>query len=1200
MLDLFHLVIPSPESSVLYTGSYDFVLVGLSVVVAIFASYASLVVSQYVSTTTTARARRLWIAIGGLCLGAGIWTMHFVGMLAFNLPCSTGYDATLTVLSMVPGILASTLALNIISRRQISLSQLAMGGLLIGAGIGAMHYSGMAAMRLDGFIRYDLKLFVLSVLVAVALATLALWIKFRLQSWQARWQAWVPVVSAVVMGMAVSGMHYTAMAAAYFVRDGETSVVDSHLGPTFLASIVLVATGVIIVVTIVATYVSKPNLFSLGHAYKPVGVLIAGWAAIAWMSADHYYSRVTSDLYQQETKLAEQQAENVASNIDKSLQLLKGIPLVLSRADDIRRVSRRFGANSTPSTLAYEERKQRWTQDHALGELNQSLGVSATHLRADVIWLVNAAGDCIAASNADKPDSFVGMNYADREYFRKAQAGQGGQQYAVGRASKVPGLFYSYPVIEEGRFLGAVVVKRNISNFLHWANQANAFIADANGVIVLAPDKDLEFRALPNAAVAGLSAEKKLLQYRQSEFESLAITPWGDERFPSAVRIGNGNQPIVLAAKALPEDAITIHVPRPLGALVRLGTERLWLFLLLAAAGSMLIVTASAVVLYLRASRKAEADLRVAATAFESQEGMVITDAENIILRVNRAFTEMSGYTAEEAVGRKISLLKSDRHDATFYAAMWESIQRIGSWQGEIWDRRKTGEVYPKWLTITAVKGKDGIVTHYVGAHTDITQRKAAEDEIKHLAFYDPLTRLPNRRLLLDRLHRALTASTRSGKYGALLFIDLDNFKTLNDTLGHDKGDLLLQQVAERLANCVRADDTAARLGGDEFVMMLENLSESPPDAATRTEAVGEKILAALNRPYLLAGHEYHSSPSIGVTLFGDKGESLEEVLKRADLAMYQAKAGGRNTLRFFDPDMQAAVAGRAALETDLRAAIQSDQLLLYYQVQVDSDGHPTGAEALVRWRHPERGLVSPAEFIPLAEETGLILPLGLWVLETACAQLVAWAAGPNTAHFTMAVNVSARQFRHPDFVEQVLAVIDRRHVDPQKLKLELTESILLNDVEDIIAKMNALKARGVGFSLDDFGTGYSSLSYLKRLPLDQLKIDQSFVRDLLTDPNDAAIAKTIVDLAKSMGLAVIAEGVETEAQRDLLARNGCRAYQGYLFGRPLPLEGFEQLLAQNGNVDHTRQPIADAAASGQVRRTVVQDVWAANVATGR
>ena len=551
--------------------------------------------------------------------------------------------------------------------------------------------------------------------------------------------------------------------------------------------------------------------------------------------------------------------------------------------------------------------------------------------------------------------------------------------------------------------------------------------------------------------------------------------------------------------------------------------------------------------------------LRVAATAFESQEGMIITDPGGTILRVNRAFTEITGYAVEDAVGEKMSLLKSGRHDAAFYAAMWEGIQSTGSWQGEVWNRRKNGEVYPEWLTITAVKDDAGKITHYVGTLTDITVRKAAEDEIKHLAFYDPLTRLPNRRLLLDRMQQALASSARSGREGALLFIDLDNFKTLNDTLGHDIGDLLLQQVAQRLASCVREGDTVARLGGDEFVVMLEDLSKNPQESATQTEIVGEKILAALNLPYQLAGRQHHSTPSIGATLFNDHLNSVDELLKRADLAMYQAKAAGRNTLRFFDPEMQAVVTFRAALESDLRQGLQQNQFVLYYQSQVDGVGRVTGAEALLRWRHPQRGLVSPADFIPLAEETGLILPLGHWVLETACAQLVAWAALPDMSHLTLAVNVSARQFRHPDFVDQVLAVLDNSGAKPQKLKLELTESLVLDDVEDIIAKMTALKNKGVGFSLDDFGTGYSSLSYLKRLPLDQLKIDQSFVRDILTDANDAAIARTIVALAQSMSLAVIAEGVETGEQRDFLARQGCLAFQGYLFGRPLPAKVYDE-----------------------------------------
>ena len=464
---------------------------------------------------------------------------------------------------------------------------------------------------------------------------------------------------------------------------------------------------------------------------------------------------------------------------------------------------------------------------------------------------------------------------------------------------------------------------------------------------------------------------------------------------------------------------------------------------------------------------------------------------------------------------------------------------------------------------ISAVKDDDGEITNYVATLTDITQRKRAEAEINQLAFYDQLTGLPNRRLLIDRLHLALATRARHQRHGALLFIDLDNFKALNDSLGHDKGDILLHQVAQRLVTGVRACDTVARLGGDEFVVMLDDLSENAQDAAAQTETVGEKILAALNQTYLITAREHHSTASIGITLFRDHSERVDELMKRADTAMYQAKAAGRNTLRFFDHDMQVAVTTRAALEVDLRRAIKEQQFLIYYQAQLDSRGRVLGAEALLRWPHPERGLVSPAEFIPLAEDTGLILPLGQWVLKTACERLALWASRPELADLSLAVNVSARQFHHRDFVEQVLAALARSGANPQRLKLELTESLLVHDMDDIIVKMTALKEKGVGFSLDDFGTGYSSLSYLKRLPLDQLKIDQSFVRDILTDPDDAAIARMIIVLGESLGLTVIAEGVESEAQRDFLATQGCQVYQGYLFSRPLPVTGFEEFVQQ-------------------------------------
>jgi diguanylate cyclase (GGDEF)-like protein/PAS domain S-box-containing protein len=557
---------------------------------------------------------------------------------------------------------------------------------------------------------------------------------------------------------------------------------------------------------------------------------------------------------------------------------------------------------------------------------------------------------------------------------------------------------------------------------------------------------------------------------------------------------------------------------------------------------------------------QAEEQRRVAATAFEAQEGIIITDARKTVLKVNRAFTAITGYASEDAVGKTLRLLQAGAEGETHGNVVLDAIGREGSWQGEVCNRRKSGERYPAWTNITAVRDAEGSITHYVVTMMDITARKAAEQRIEQLAYYDALTQLPNRRLLMDRLQQALRNSAQTRRRGALLFIDLDNFKILNDTIGHDVGDRLLCKVAQRLTSSVRDGDTIARLGGDEFVIMLEELSESAEEAAGQAKRVGEQVLLALNRPYMLDGRVHHSTPSIGVALFSEADSSVEELLKQADIAMYQAKSAGRNALRFFDPDMQAALAARATLDMALRRAIQERQFTLHYQPQVDGVHGIIGAEALLRWNHPQRGLVSPGQFIALAEETGLILAIGQWVLESACAQLSAWAADSRARDLYMAINVSALQFRQPDFVDQVRRALQNAGARPQCLKLELTESLVLADIEDTIAKMQALRELGVGFAMDDFGTGFSSLSNLTRLPLDQLKIDQSFVRNLPDSPNDAVVVQTIISLARSLGLAVIAEGVESEAQREFLERNGCPTYQGYLFSPPVAAGDFALL----------------------------------------
>jgi len=528
------------------------------------------------------------------------------------------------------------------------------------------------------------------------------------------------------------------------------------------------------------------------------------------------------------------------------------------------------------------------------------------------------------------------------------------------------------------------------------------------------------------------------------------------------------------------------------------------------------------------------------------------------IVFVNEAFERRTGYTKEEVLGRTPRLLQgpnTQRAQLDQIRAAMEQWERV---RVDLINYTKSGEPFWVDLDVSPVWDRERKLTHWVAVGRDVTERKIAEEKIQYLAFYDPLTQLPNRQLLMERLQDVLAAG---GREGALMFIDLDNFKVLNDTLGHQKGDVLLQQAARRLRSCVAKGDVVARLGGDEFVILLENREDKPIDPAEAAKAVSRRVLSALGEPYVLPGYLHHSTCSIGVTLFGKGPGSLNELLKQADLAMYEAKSAGRNTVRFFDPGMQVVASANAALAADLRQAWREKTLQIEYQPQVGEGGRMTGVEALLRWDHPQRGPVAPSGFIPAAEETGLIIPIGRWVLETACAQLAQWARRPDRSHLSIAVNVSVRQFRHPDFVDELTTVIVRSGIEPRKLKLELTESLLADGIEVTVAKMGSLKDMGVTLSLDDFGIGYSALSYLKRLPLDQLKIDREFVKDILTDANDAAIARTIIGLAQSLGLDVIAEGVETEAQRAYLARQGCQQYQGYLFCQPLPIERLEQFM---------------------------------------
>jgi len=549
-----------------------------------------------------------------------------------------------------------------------------------------------------------------------------------------------------------------------------------------------------------------------------------------------------------------------------------------------------------------------------------------------------------------------------------------------------------------------------------------------------------------------------------------------------------------------------------------------------------------------------------------SLDAVVITRLEDgKIVDVNQAFTKDWGYTREEAVGRSTLELRSwvDLRDREHFVQML--LQNTVVRDVEVQFRKKNNDTY--WgLMSASVIDLDGVPC-IVSVIRDVTEAREAENEIRNLAYYDSLTGLPNRRLLIDRLRQPAVDGAQSNAKRALIFVDLDNFKSLNDTLGHQMGDLILKEVARRLSGCLREQDTLARLGGDEFVLMLEALSECPDEAAAQTKQIAELVLSAIAEPYRLAGREFHSTASIGITVFSNHREATNEVLQQADIAMHLAKSAGGNGMRFFAPSLQIAVNAHAAMEQDMREAIKENQFQLYYQPQFDRQ-RLSGVEALLRWEHPRRGFLAPGEFIALAEETGLILPLGDWVLRAACEQIAVWAHATDKSALTIAVNISARQLRQPNFVETVLKALASTGAKAENLKLELTESMLVDNVEDVILKMNELKAHGVGFALDDFGTGYSSLSYLKRLPLTQLKIDQSFVRDILVDVSSCAIAQAIISLSRAMDLSVIAEGVETSEQKDLLNHLGCHSYQGYLYSRPLRLDDFEGFLEGSGAIE--------------------------------
>ena len=1077
-----------------------------------------------------------------------------------------------------------------------------------------------------------------------------------------------------------------------------------------------------------------------------VVTLLLLWVAASWYIARVSYLSRATELIRQETQLSQVRALDLAGSIGQNLNYLDGIPGFFSNAVRVRQSLALFGPQISASNLPYELRKSRWTNEPTLKDLSQTLVIAKNELNTDIIYVVNAAGDCIASSNWNEAGSLIGTNFADREMIKTNRLGKPGMQYAVGRMTHIPGIFFSSPVIVSDRYLGSVITKINVPNLSFLVKQTDAFVSDKNGFIILSHDADKAMLALPDSPATKMSADECDELYQRRSISALQIVSWHDPDFPSLLGIQGESTPHVIASETITKYGFTVNVENDLPALTALKRERIGFEAFIGILGGTAILAFAAAFFYIQSIRRsklvlqesesrlhrlsqlyaalsqcnqaivrssseaelfpqicrdavtfggikmawigllnenkilspvasfgsgieyldglqmagddayltssgpvgiaihedcpfwcqdfqqdpstallrdqgllfgwgaaaslplhrdgkvigtftlysaqanafdeaacnlliemamdidyalksydlekqrksAEQNLRKLSQVVEqSHNAIIITDLDSKIEYVNQACVRQSGYSKAELIGNKTSILKSRNMPQETFKDVWTQIVAGKEWHGELSNMRKNGSEYNVLTMISPIYSNEGPITNYVSIQDDITERKLAERRLQHLVNYDALTGLPNRLQLEERAKYAISLAKRSGSALALMFLDLDNFKDINDTLGHSFGDILLIELAKRLQRTLREEDTVSRLGGDEFILLL-------PDIDARGAAqVAEKLMQNISSPYQSDHAELIMTASIGIALYPDDGQDLETLSSRADTAMYRVKQEGRHGFHFFTAEMQACSERNLQLGNALRHALERNQLKLHYQPQISiKDGRVIGAEALLRWQHPEFGMVSPAEFIPVAEETRLILPIGEWVLRQATEQAVRWMK-EGQAPLVMAVNLSAVQFRHPDLPDLITRILNELGLPPEYLELELTEGVAMHDPQAAISIMNNLHDRGIRMSIDDFGTGYSSLSYLKKFQVYKLKIDQSFVRDISTDVEDKAIVSAVINMAKSLGLITIAEGVETEAQLEFLSKHGCEEVQGYYFSKPLPAEQFSKFIEQ-------------------------------------
>ena len=965
-------------------ASYNLWLAGLSVAVAMAAAYVAIALARAMCRSAAPAARNGWLAGAAAAMGAGVWATHFTAMTALRLPVPLSYDSGLTAASFGLAFLGALGAFLLARRAFEGRGRLLPGALFMAAGVVAMHYTGLYAMRMDPPVGYDPAWAALSAAVSLAASYAALWLAFRAPEFldSPGWR----LGSAAAMGAAISGMHYLSMAGARFAEHARSQNLPMQFTPSDLGLAASSAAFLVICLGLLLS-IAKP-LFSL---WRLAALILLGEFAIMVL-LDHTLAR--------------------GGDSDWLRDAVDGVLLVLVLSPLLWRLRR------DNASLAYERARAAATLA-SIGE-----GVIVVDAAGRVEYLNGVAKALTGWDLAEAQGRPLDEVYRVADGGPRTLARRDGARFGVeDSTAPIPG--------EQGRAAGAVLVFRDVT-----------------------------------------------------------------------------------------------------------------------------------------ARRQAEDELKLAATVFShAVEGIIITDQDGVILRVNQAFCAITGYAAAEVVGRNPRILSSGRHDRRFYQAMWQRLHAAGEWQGEVWNRRKDGEIYPEWLRVRAIQGEDGGKTHFVGIFSDISERVRDQQHIFRLAYYDSLTGLANRALLLDHLEIAVSQAHRRRSAVAVLFIDMDRFKLVNDSLGHSAGDALLQGVAQALAGCVREGDTVSRLGGDEFVVCLPDLAGAPAEAARDALALAEKIQRRLSQPFSLQGHEVAVTPSIGVALYPADGDTPGALIKHADIAMYHAKAQGRDNVQLFSQALLSVGGERLGIQSALRRALDNHEFSVHYQAQVDlSSGRIVGAEALLRWRSGELGWIPPARFIPVAEDTSLILPLGEWLLRQVCRDLQAWQARFGVVGLPrVALNFSPRQFIQPDFVARIVREREACGLGAQCLEVEITEATLMHNTELALGALRALRACGVRVAVDDFGVGYSSLSYLTKFPIDVLKIDQSFIRDLAAGGGGASIVRAIIAMGRSLGLTVLAEGVETEAQMDFLRAEGCQEAQGFFFSLPVPADEFAELLRRGG-----------------------------------